>query len=64
MSDVAPENLQRVNVQHINFLEGVRDRISVGGVDLLPVLSYELIQIMNHEFLRAALGDDESEGEE
>lgn len=54
MEDELKIELEKANKEHLEFLE-LQD-FEILGVDIFKVFAYEIIQIMNHIWLRERLG--------
>ena len=48
-----PEELALVNFAHLQFIEHNTAEITIGGVDILKASAYDLIQLLNHQYLKA-----------
>ena len=59
---ITPQQLQEANQQHLQWLEAWdQPDALVDGVPVLRAFTYEIIQIFNHIWLRATLGNGEAE---
>lgn len=52
---VSNEELSAINKNHLDFIENSKQILNYRGVGILQIFVYELIQIMNHEYLKERL---------
>lgn len=58
---VTNEELQEANNKHLHYLEHLtvdRPDLLIGNLDPVRVFTYELIQVLNHEWLKERLSID------
>ncbi len=58
MTEVTRAELDAANQQHLKWLESYTDtrpELHVAGVNELKAFTYDLLQVLNHEWLQARL---------
>lgn len=57
VQELTPNEMLLANVNHLQFLESYSNNpiYSINGVDVIKALGYEMIQIMNHIWLKDKL---------
>ncbi len=58
MTEPTRAELEQVATQHLNWLEHYvekRSNLLVSGINILQAFTYDLIQLLNHQYLRERL---------
>ncbi len=58
MIEVTRPELDAANQQHLKWLESyttARSDLHINGIDVLKCFTYDLLQVLNHEWLQARL---------
>jgi len=65
MNEITPQDLQRVNLANLQWLETYtagKPNLQVGKIEIMRCFTYELIQVFNNTYLKGQIHDtDESQ---
>jgi hypothetical protein len=62
MSDPNTEVMLAANINHLGWLEtySAQPELQIAGIDLLKCFTYDLVQVLNHAWLKEQLNDTTS----